>query len=138
MQPPTPDQFIGYPETVAAAEHLLQSDKEVNSSCPGESSGSFLNTAILDNGCNSPHLLPPPFPPIPAFKTTFGLHTYYTGAQMDFAETQLQANKHISLVTLSIGANDVLVLPQLEQCGADIRCAPRRAGSRPANLRRYR
>src|SRR5579871_5030164 len=102
-QPPSPDQFVGYPETVAAAEHLLQSAKEVNASCPGESSGSFLNTAILDNGCNSPHLQPP-FPPIPPFKTTFGLHTNYTGAQMDFAESQLQTNKHIDLVTLSIGA----------------------------------
>jgi lysophospholipase L1-like esterase len=121
-QPPTPDQFIGYPETVAAAEHLLQSKKEVNASCPGESSGSFLNTAILDNGCNSPHLQPP-LPPIPPFKPTFGLKANYTGAQMDFAESQLQSNKHISLVTLSIGANDVLlVLPQLEQCGADIAC----------------
>jgi lysophospholipase L1-like esterase len=123
QQPPTPDQFTGYPETVAAVEHLLHSKKEVNASCPGETSGSFLNTASPDNGCNSPHFQPP-LAPIPPFKATYGLHTNYTGAQMDFAESQLQANKHIDLVTLSIGANDVLlVLPQLAQCGADTTCS---------------
>ncbi|MBZ5621350.1 MAG: hypothetical protein LAQ69_21875 [Acidobacteriia bacterium] len=122
-QPPTPDQFIGYPETVAAAEHLVQSKKEVNASCPGESSGSFLNTASPDNGCNSWHFQPLAAP-IPPFKTTYSLHTNYTEAQMDFAESQLRTNKHINLVTLSIGANDVLlVLPQLEQCRTDPTCA---------------
>jgi lysophospholipase L1-like esterase len=115
-QTPTAAEFIGYPEVVAAAEHLLQPRKEVNPSCPGETSGSFLNTAAPDNGCNSPHGLNPPF-------KTIGLHTSYTGAQMDFAEAQLKANKHINLVTLSIGANDILlVLPQLEQCGANQAC----------------
>jgi lysophospholipase L1-like esterase len=34
---------------------------------------------------------------------------------MDFAELQLKTNKHINLVTLSIGANDVLLA--LGQCG---------------------
>lgn len=123
QQVPTPSEFTGYPEVVAAFEHLLQPNKEVNAACPGETSGSFLNTSVPDNGCNSPHLQPP-LPPLPPFKTTVGLHTNYTGAQMDFAESQLQANKHINLVTLSIGANDVLlVLPALEQCGTNGTCA---------------
>jgi hypothetical protein len=96
----------------------------VNTSCPGETSGSFLNTASPDNGCNSPHFLPPPAPPIPPFKTAIGLHTSYTGDQMTFAEGQLKNNKRINLVTLSIGANDVLlILPQLTQCGTDQACA---------------
>lgn len=121
-QLPTADQFTGYPETVAAAEHLLQSKKEVNASCPGETSGSFLNENVLDYGCNSPHFQPP-FPTIPPFKS-IGLHTNYTGAQMDFAVAQLQANKHIDLVTLNIGANDVLlVLGDLENCGDNATCA---------------
>jgi lysophospholipase L1-like esterase len=124
-KPPTPDQFIGYPETVAVVEHLSNSKKEVNTSCPGESSGSFLNTASLDNGCNSSHVLPSG-ELIPPFKATFGLHTAYTGAQMDFAESQLQANKHINLVTLSIGANDVLLV--LQQCGSDSTCAQKGLG----------
>jgi lysophospholipase L1-like esterase len=43
---------------------------------------------------------------------------------MDFAEKQLKSNKRINLVTLSIGANDVLlILPQLQQCGTDQGCA---------------
>jgi lysophospholipase L1-like esterase len=116
QQLPTPAQFVGYPETVAAATHLLESGKEVNASCPGESSASFLDTSQPDNGCNSYHyqLVGPPIPP---FKTLVGLHTSYKIAQMDFAEAQLEANKHINLVTLSIGANDVLLaLPAVEAC----------------------
>lgn len=124
-QPPAPAAFVGYPEIVTTAEHAV----DVNASCPGETSATFLNSSAPDYGCNSPHIVPSPtagFPPvtIPPFKTTYGLHSTYTGAQMDFAESQLQANKNISLVTLNIGANDVLlVLPQLELCGANAACA---------------
>ncbi len=122
---PKPADFVGYPEAVAAAVHV----SELNASCPGETSGSFLNTSVLDNGCNSPHVVPlpsPALPPVilPPFKTSIGLHAAYTVAQMDFAVSQLMANKRIDLVTLSIGANDVLlVLPQLQQCGVDPICA---------------
>jgi len=120
---PTPSEFTGYPETVAQAEHLLNSQKEVNASCPGETSASFLDASMPDNGCNSPHLQPPA-PTIPPFKTSIGLHTSYTGSQMAFVEAQLQTNKHINLITLSIGANDILLaLPQLELCGTDAACA---------------
>lgn len=122
-QTPTPAAFTGYPEVVAKAENLLESAKEVNASCPGETSGSFLNTAVPDYGCNSPHFQPPA-PTLPPFKSSIGLHTNYTGAQMDFAELQLRTNKHINLVTLSIGANDgLMVLPLLQQCGTDSACA---------------
>ena len=115
-QTPTPDQFIGYPEIVAAADHLLQSKNEVNASCPGETSGSFLFAGSPDLGCNSPHYQAPA-PMIDPFKNPCLLHTCYAGAQMDFAELQLKTNKHINLVTLSIGANDVLLA--LGQCGTD-------------------
>lgn len=109
---PKPKDFIGYPEILAAVAPLLQN--EVNASCPGETSASFLDTKALDFGCNSPH----PDPPFPPFKTTIGLHAKYTVAQMDFAESQLKTNAGIHLVTLTIGANDVfLVLPQLQACG---------------------
>lgn len=43
-QTPKPEDFIGYPETVAAAVRV----SEINASCPGETSGSFLNTAMPD------------------------------------------------------------------------------------------
>jgi lysophospholipase L1-like esterase len=112
-QTPTPDQFIGYPEIVAAADHLLQSKNEVNASCPGETSGSFLDAGSPDLGCNSPHYQAPA-PTIDPFKHPCLLHTCYKGAQMDFAELQLKTNKNINLVTLSIGANDVLLA--LGQC----------------------
>ena len=119
QQIPTPGQFVGYPETTAAVRHLLDSSKAVNASCPGETSGSFLDAAAPDNGCNSSHFQPGG-PTIPPFKTTVGLHTAYTVAQMTYAEAQLAANKHINLVTLSIGANDVLlVLPALQGCQDD-------------------
>lgn len=49
---PSPDRFIGYPESFAADNHLLNSKKEVNASCPGETSGSFWIMGAADNGCH--------------------------------------------------------------------------------------
>ena len=95
---PTPSQFVGYPEITAGILHLLQPGKEVNASCPGQTSGSFL-VGGPDNGCQ-------------LFKDTVGLHTSYTGTQSSFAVSQLQSNKHIDLVTLSIGGNDLLLLQE--------------------------
>jgi len=94
---PTPCQFTGYPDVVAQVEHLLQSKKEVNTACPGETSGSFWMPGAPDNGCFG-------------FKTNIGLHTNYTGTQLNFAVSQLIGNKHINLVTLGIGGNDLLLL----------------------------
>jgi lysophospholipase L1-like esterase len=107
LPPPTPAQFTGYPETVAKVDHLLQSKKEVNAACPGETSGSFINTMAPDNGCNG---LGPQGQP--SFKTSIGLHTNYSGSQLDFAISQLSDNKHINLVTLGIGGNDLLLVEE--------------------------
>ena len=96
---PAPNKFTGYPEVVA--EILRESNKEVNASCPGETSGSFILFGAPDNGCQ-------------AFKNAFGLHTNYAGSQLNFAVSQLQTDRHINLVTLSIGGNDLLLLEQ--QC----------------------
>src|SRR5262245_19694190 len=49
---PQPSDFVGYPEIAAAAMRV----SELNASCPGETSGSFLDTSVLDFGCNSPHV----------------------------------------------------------------------------------
>jgi lysophospholipase L1-like esterase len=125
QQIPTPTEFIGFPSVAASAMHV----SALNASCPGETSGSFLSASAPDNGCNSPHIVPLPSPSlqpvvIPPFKTSFGLHTNYSGSQMDFAVAQLKSDPNIDLVTLNIGANDVLlVLPALEQCGTDTTCA---------------
>jgi hypothetical protein len=116
---PTPADFIGFPEVAAAAMHV----SVLNASCPGETSGSFLDVTALDNGCNGPHLVPPPVVNF-SFKSSIGLHAAYSGSQMDFAVSELKANKSINLVTLTIGADDgLLVLPQLLQCNGDSTCA---------------
>jgi lysophospholipase L1-like esterase len=112
--PPT-SAFIGYPELFAAWEHLYRSKKEVNLSCPGESTASFLDVNAEDYGChsNGPQGQPP-------FKTWIGLHFDYPGTQYDFAIRQLQSNKHIDTVTVSLGANDILLL--LKNCANDPAC----------------
>lgn len=96
---PTPAKYTGYPEVVAAALNLSQPGKEVNAACPGETSGSFLTMGALDNGCQG-------------FKDTIGLHVTYPDTQASFAVSQLLSNKHITLVTLQIGGNDLLLLQQ--------------------------
>jgi len=124
---PTPSEFIGYPEAFAQLTRFAEPRIEINASCPGETSASFLTIPVPgvtppDNGCNSSHVQPG-VQTVPPFKTVIGLHTSYTVAQMDFAESQFNSNKQIDLVTLSIGANDILlVLPQLEACGTDPVC----------------
>ena len=102
---PGPDKFVGYPERVAEAMNLLKSKKLSNPACPGESSGSFLVLGVRDLGCNwpGPQLQPP-------WKPSIGLRTNYQGSQIDFAVNQLLANKHINLVTLSLGGNDLLIV----------------------------
>jgi lysophospholipase L1-like esterase len=112
LPPPTPAQFTGYPEVVAQVEHLLKSKKEVNAACPGETSASFWILGAPDNGCNGPG--PQGQPP---FKTSIGLHTNYPGTQLAFAVSQLASNKHIDLVTLGIGGNDLLMVQ--EQCAVN-------------------
>jgi lysophospholipase L1-like esterase len=109
---PTPSQFTGYPEIVAKVDQMSQSKKEVNASCPGETSGSFWIAGAPDNGCSG-------FGPMgqPPFKTVIGLHTNYSTTQLAFAVSQLASNKHITLVTLGIGGNDLLLVAQ--KCAAD-------------------
>jgi lysophospholipase L1-like esterase len=129
--PPSPDAFTGYPEAIAAIEHLQQSKKEVNAACPGETSSSFVTGGTRDYGCND--LGPQGQPP---FKTSIGLHTYYPGTQLSFAVSELSANKHISLVTLGIGANDGLLL--LRDCASDPSPSECVASRFPGLLEAYR
>lgn len=96
---PTPDQFTGYPEVLADIRHLLQSKKEVNAACPGETSAAFYIPGAPDNMCR-------------AFRAAFGLHTNYPDTQASFALSQLAENKHIDLVTLGIGGDDLQLLQE--------------------------
>jgi lysophospholipase L1-like esterase len=94
-----PSKYTGYPEILSQLEFLVNSKNQVNASCPGQTSGSYL-VGGPDIGCEP-------------FKAAFGLHTNYTGTQASFAMSQLSSNKHIKLVTLSIGGNDLLTLEEL-------------------------
>src|SRR5215469_1028992 len=122
---PTPQEFIGYPTTLSyLTPPFFNPNNSVNASCPGETSGSFLDITSPDNGCNGNHVVfPPPgsaLPPIvlPSFKSTVGLHVPYTSSQMEYAASKLGMGNHVGLVTVMIGANDVLLaLPRLELCG---------------------
>ena len=99
--PPPVSQYVGYPEIVAALLNPFQSGTEVNASCPGQTSLSFL-TGGPDNNCDGPM----------GFKAVIGLHTNYSGTQATFALTELASNSSINLVTLSIGGDDLLLLQQ--------------------------
>jgi lysophospholipase L1-like esterase len=128
--PPTPSEFVGYPELLAAWRPPFGVNTLANAACPGETTGSFLSTGSPDNGCNSQHIVYPPpgstLTPIflPPFKPTVGLHASYLESQMAYALSQLGKGSHVKLVTLMIGANDVLmVLPEVETCTPQPTCA---------------
>src|SRR5262249_49739535 len=91
VQPPSLDQYTGYPELVADDIHR----PVTNASCFGESSGSFLTLGAPDLGC--------------AQWRALGLPRYvnYSGTQMEYAESFLKANKKVELVTINIGGNDL-------------------------------
>jgi lysophospholipase L1-like esterase len=109
-QPPPASKFIGYPEIVAAVVQPFAAKSQLNAACPGETSGSFISGAPPHFGCYSTGPQGQP-----AYKTWAGLHTSYSTSQLQFAVTELTTNKHINLVTLGIGSNDVFVLQR--SCG---------------------
>jgi lysophospholipase L1-like esterase len=91
------NNFVGYPEIVARRLEL----KDVNSSCPGETTGSFISSTAADNGCRD-------------YRVAYPLHVGYSTTQLAFAISYLRTHHHVSLVTIDIGANDVFVLQK--QC----------------------
>ena len=111
VSPTNPDNFIGYPDTVAAS--LKQN--LTNASCPGETSSHLIDvTSPVDNGCGAWR-----------FFYGFPLHAAYSSAQLAFADAFLQSHPKTLVVSLDIGANDVFVL--VNSCGgsttpAEIQC----------------
>jgi hypothetical protein len=85
--------FIGYPEIVAQRLNI----EDVNASCSGEATGSFIDAHGLDNSCRG-------------YRTFWPLHTAYTGTQLAFAVNYLKANPRTRLVTLNLDANDLFRL----------------------------
>ncbi len=88
-----PSTFKGYPEQLGATLHL----KVTNLACPGETSGSLINTATLSNGCEN------------GYRKAFPLHVAYRGAQLSYAVAFLRRHPGVRLVSLMIGANDLFL-----------------------------
>lgn len=98
-----PANFVGYPEIAARILDL----EDVNASCPGEATGGFISSLGTDNGCRR-------------YRAAFPLHVDYRGTQLSFALNFLETHRHVRLVTMDIGANDVFVLQR--QCAGDPTC----------------
>jgi hypothetical protein len=97
-----------------------------NASCPGETTSSFISSTAADNGC---HL----------YRSLFPLHTEYTSVrstQLTYATSFLQHHSDTQLVTISLGADDLLLLEQ--QCNYDPACieagAPQVFATAEANM----
>jgi len=93
VAPSDADGFIGYPEDLAGVRDVAVR----NAACPGETSGSLISTSAPDNGCQ-------------AFRSVGDLHVNYQGSQLSYALAFLRAHQHTSLVTMTIGANDLFLL----------------------------
>jgi lysophospholipase L1-like esterase len=94
VDPRVASNFVGYPEDAAPMLKLALT----NAACPGQTSQSFISGGP-DNGCFT-------------FRGAgLPLHTAYAGTQLDFAVSYLRSHPRTKLVTLTLGANDLLLLP---------------------------
>ena len=98
-----PDNFIGFPSYISQRNKL----EAVNAACPGETTGSFLSTTAPDNGCRY-------------YRSLVPLHAKYDSTQFGFAVAFLRSHPETKLVTIGLGANDVLLLEA--QCANDVSC----------------
>jgi lysophospholipase L1-like esterase len=88
------DNFIGFPTYAGQGAKL----NFINAACPGETTGSFLSSAAPDDGCRQ-------------FRTAGAqLHVSYSSTQQDFAIAFLKSHPSTRLITVGLGANDVLLL----------------------------
>jgi lysophospholipase L1-like esterase len=92
--------FVGSPEYLAG---MLDLDV-VNAGCPGEATSSFLSSTGADHGCR-------------VFRAAFPLHVAYSSTQLAFATSFLMRHRHVRLVTIGIGANDLFILQ--DACAAN-------------------
>jgi lysophospholipase L1-like esterase len=97
------DNFVGYPAYTAPALRL----NPVEASCPGETTGSFLASRADDNGCR-------------AYRAQAPLHVPYGSTQMAFATAFLRSHRDTRLVTITLGANDLILLDS--GCAGDPAC----------------
>jgi lysophospholipase L1-like esterase len=88
-----PENFIGFGNDLGERLHL----DAVNAGCPGATTGSFLSSTAPDNGCKD-------------YRALYRLHVDYQGTQLEFATRYLRSHPEVRLVTLTLGANDGLLL----------------------------
>jgi GDSL-like Lipase/Acylhydrolase family len=98
-----PRSYRGYPEVIGT----IIPHSVTNASCPGETSGSLLSGVAPDNGCR-------------AWKAAFSLHADYETTQIAFAQSYIAANPDTKYVSISIGANDLLLV--LKKCAGNPAC----------------
>ena len=97
------ENFVGFPDYVGQALKFNTN----NAACPGETSGSFLSSTAPDDGCRF-------------YRSQVPLHVSYSSTQLDFAVSFLKAQPNTRLVSVGLGANDVLLLRA--QCADDPTC----------------
>jgi lysophospholipase L1-like esterase len=95
-----PDNFIGFPNLLGDRLDLTVR----NGSCPGETTGSFMSSTAPDNGCR-------------AYRELFPLHEAYKHTQLEYATSYLKSHREVRLVTITLGANDGLLLE--ESCASE-------------------
>jgi lysophospholipase L1-like esterase len=88
-----PENFIGFPDHLARIFDLDVAD----AACPGETTGSFLSSTAPDNGCR-------------VYRSLYPLHVDYKSTQLDYAVSYLKSHRDVRLVTITLGANDGLLL----------------------------
>jgi len=92
--------FVGYPEVLPIAGKFAP-NPIANAACEGETSGSFINVAAPDNGCQ-------------AWKAAGdAMHVTYAAAsesQLEFAVVYLLQHPNTATVSIQIGANDILLV----------------------------
>lgn len=91
--------FRGYPEVLGRRLGL----RVVNASCPGETTASLIDATAQSNGCENS--LGSPI----GYRTAYPLHRTYLGDQLDYGVRFLRRHPRTRLVTVSVGANDLLL-----------------------------
>jgi lysophospholipase L1-like esterase len=107
-----PTNLVGYPELLAGETHL----RLANASCPGETSGSFIDPTTDVYKCEGPA----------GHRTNFPLHVRYGGSQLAYAIDYLRTTRDVRLVTVQIGANDVFLCQSrtADQCSSPAELLP--------------
>jgi hypothetical protein len=92
--------FTGYPEVLPIAGKFAP-NPIANASCEGETTGSFINVAAPDNGCQ-------------AWKAAGdAMHVTYAAlseSQLEYAVVYLLEHPNTATVSIQIGANDILLV----------------------------